>query len=127
MIKWFNKQKPVTIAFITAITVFVLNLILIEFLLIDLNTLQFIKFNLAMSSLIFYLSWLMNCQVESSIKVFKEIDLLYFSAKKIKTKEEIIEVEEKYKELRKKCQNQGHYALMKQIYEILETKKEYIK
>ena len=127
MIKWFNKQKPATIAFITATTIFILILVLSQFALIDLTNLQIVKFSGTVSLLIFFISWLMIYQVDSSIKIFKEIDLLYFSAKKAKTREEIVEVEDKHIELRKKCQHQGHYTLMKQIYEILETKKEYLK
>jgi len=126
MIKWFNKQKPVTLAFITALTTSIMILVLSQLALIDLNDLEFIKFNLAISFLMFFLSWLMFHQAESSSKVFEEIDILYFSAKKAKTKEELTETENKYKELRKKCQHQGHYALMKTIHVILETKKEYL-
>jgi len=128
MNKWFNKQKPLTLAFITGITAFLLCLSMSYFL-IDNNfgKLEVLTFSTVISLLGFFISWLMLNMIESSIKVFDEISELYFRAKKIKTKADIIIIESDYRTLRKKAQHQGHYYKLNEIYQIIDTKKEYIK
>lgn len=127
IIKWFNRQKPITLGFITSMSCFIMIITLNNYAISDIGIEQVLKFSLAMCSLVFFMSWLIFYQEEKSSNIFKEIDELYYRAKKVKTKGEIIILESDYRILRKKADNQGHYALLNTVKGILETKKEFVK
>lgn len=126
MNKWLNKQKPITLGFITAVTAFITCYIMSYFTEVVFEQLTVIKFCGAISLLMFLMSWSLFAMGESSSKIFDEIDLLFISAKKTKTKGELIILESDYRILRKKCQHQNHYAKMNEIWQIIQTKKEFI-
>lgn len=126
MNKWLNKQKPITLGFITAMLVFILLGVLAQFVEEVINLEQIIKFNLAVSVLMFFMSWLLFSMGEKSSIIFDEITELYTRAKKAKTKTEMIIVESDYRILRKKCQHQNHYTRMNEIWQIIETKNEFL-
>lgn len=124
MIKWFNKQKTITLGFIMGISCGVMVLILNSFMEGVIEWKITLKLSGAISILMFFMAWLLFSMGESSSKVFEEIELLYFRAKKAKTKEELIILETDYRLLRKKCQHQNHYYKMNEIWQVIDTKKE---
>lgn len=126
MNKWLNKQKPITLGFITAISCGIAVLILTSFVEEGIEWKSSLKLSGAASILMFFMAWLLFYMGESSMKVFEEIESLYFRAKKVKTKEELMSIGIDYRLLRKKCQHQNHYYKMNEIWQIIETKKEYI-
>lgn len=126
MNKWFNKQKPTTLAYITALSCFVLTF-LMSYFTENVFTLEAVfKFSFAVFCFTFFLSWMMFYQGERSGKIFDEIDELQNRAKKIKTKTELIILESDYRLLRKRADNQGHYSRLNFIKGIIDTKKEYL-
>ena len=126
MNKWFNKQKPITLGFITAISAFIMCFTMLKYFSISGYDLALIKASGAICTIMFFLSWMMFSSADSSQKVFKEIESLYFRAKKAKTKEDLTDLENIYIILRKKCQHQNHYYKMNEIWQIITTKKEFL-
>jgi len=124
MNKWFNKQKPITLGFITGFTCFIICYVMSYFTETIIKPITVIKFCSVISILIFFMAWSLFYTAESSWKIFDEISELYFRAKKAKTKEEIITIETDYRLLRKKCQHQNHYYKMNEVWQIIDTKKE---
>ncbi len=126
MIKWFNRQKPITLGFITAITSSIAGLMFLHYVGIIGITVNSVKFVGVMFTFVLFFSWLLFHQGEKSSDIFKEIDELYYRAKKVKTKTELLEVTSDYIDLRNRADNQGHYAQLNIIKGIVETKKEYL-
>ena len=124
-IKWFNGQKPITLAFITAITCEVMIITLSYFTDTVFKLNDVLKFSGAISLLMFFVSWALFYMGERSSFMFEEIDALYWRAKKIKTVDELLEVNSDYIDLRNKVEHSGHYAQLNIIKAILETKKEF--
>lgn len=124
--KWFNKQKPITLGFISAVTGFIICYIMSYFTEVVFEQIAVIKFCGAISLLMFFMSWLLFSMGEKSSIIFDEINSLFISAKKVKTKEQLETVEDTYKILRRRCQHQNHYSKMNEIWQIIQTKKEYI-
>ena len=125
-IKWFNGQKPITLAFITAITCEVMIITLSYFTDTVFKLNDVLKFSGAISLLMFFVSWALFYMGERSSFMFEEIDALYWRAKKIKTVDELLEVNSDYIDLRNKAEHSGHYARLNTVKAILETKKEYL-
>ncbi len=121
-----NKQKPLTLGFITGITCFIVGIILSYFIDTPLNLVKALKLVGFMSTVMFFVSWTMFYQGERSSLIFEEIDDLQNHAKKVKTKTELTKAIKEYNNLREKADNQGHYAQLNIIKGILETKKEYL-
>lgn len=126
MNKWFNKQKPITLGFITGISCFLSCYIMSYFTEVDFKQVIVIKLCGVIGTLTFFMSWLLFYMGEKSMEVFDEIESLYFHAKKAKTKGELIILESDYRVLRNKCQHQNHYAKMNEIWQILQTKREFL-
>lgn len=126
MIKWINKQKPITLGFITGISCFVIGVAFSYFTDIPFDLIKSLKLVGFLSSVMFLVSWVMFYQGERSSRIFKEIDELYYSAKKVKTKTELTKVIREYNNLREKADNQGHYANLNIVKGVLETKQEYL-
>lgn len=126
MIKWMNKQKPITLGFVTAVTSFTIGMVFSYYASLDFNFLYSLKLVGFLSGVSFFISWAMFYQGERSSKIFKEIDELYYSAKKVKTKTELTKVIREYNNLREKADNQGHYANLNIVKGVLETKQEYL-
>lgn len=126
ILKWFNRQKPITLGFITAITCGIMIIILSYFTdrVFKLN--DILKLSGAMSLLMFFMSWALFYQGERSSKVFEEIDALLIRAKKAKTEKELLEVNNDYIDLRNRAEHSGHYAQLNIVKAILETKREFI-
>ena len=82
MIKWMNKQKPLTLGFVTGISSFIVCYVMSYFTEVDFKQTDVLKFCGSISILVFFVSWLMFYQGERSSRIFKEIDELYYSAKK---------------------------------------------
>lgn len=126
MIKWMNKQKPITLGFITGVSCFVMGITLSCFIDVPFDLVKALKLVGFMSIVMFFVSWMMFYQGERSNRIFKEIDELYYSAKKVKTKTELTKIIKEYNNLREKADNQGHYAQLNIVKGILETKQEYL-
>lgn len=126
MNKWLNRQKPITLGLITGILCFTTCYILSYFTQGAFEQIPVLKFCGAIGILMFFMGWALFYMGESSVKVFDEIETLYFRAKKAKTKGELIILESDYRILRKKCQHQNHYYKMNEIWQIISTKKEYL-
>ena len=125
-IKWINRQKPITLAFITGISCEIMIIILSYFTDAVFKLNDVLKLSSAMSLLIFFVSWALFYMGERSSFMFEEIDALYWRAKKIKTVDELLEVNSDYIDLRNKAEHSGHYARLNTVKAILETKKEYL-
>lgn len=121
-----NKQKPITLGFITAVTSFTIGMVFSYFIDIPFDLIKSLKLVGFLSSVMFLVSWAMFYQGERSSRIFKEIDELYYSAKKVKTKTELTKVIREYNNLREKADNQGHYANLNIVKGVLETKQEYL-
>ena len=126
MNKWLNKQKPITLGFITAITCYMSCYMMSCYTETEFKQLTVLKFCGSISLLVFFMSWMMFYQGEKSSKIFKEIDELYYSAKKVKTKTELTKVIKEYNNLRERADDQGHYAQLNIVKGVLETKQEYL-
>ena len=126
MIKWMNKQKPLTLGFITGISSFIVCYVMSYFTEVDFKQTDVLKFCGSISILVFFVSWMMFYQGERSSLIFEEIDDLQNRAKKAKTKTELTILIKEYNDLRQKADNQGHYAQLNIIKGILETKKDYL-
>lgn len=126
MNKWLNKQKPITLGFITGSICFITCYIMSYFTEVGFEQIDVIKFCGTIGVLMFFMSWGLFSIGEKSSKIFDEITELYIRAKKAKTKTEMIILESDYRILRKKCQHQGHYAKMNEIWQIIETKKGFL-
>ena len=87
MNKWFNKQKPITLGFITAVTVFIMIILLNFFTPLFKEVVQLLKFSFTMSLLTFFMFWALFYTAEKSSIIFDEINSLFISAKKVKTTE----------------------------------------
>lgn len=126
MNKWFNKQKPITLGFITAVlcTAMMYFLSYLTEAVFDQKTI--FKLCGGIGCLMFFMSWGLFSMAKISEKTFDDILDLYISAKKAKTKEQLETVEETYKILRTKCQHQNHYSKMNEIWQIIQTKKEFL-
>lgn len=125
ILRWFNRQKPITLGFITAITCFIIMILLSSFTVTGLSTEEILKLDLSISTLVFFLSFLMFYQGEKSSIIFKEIDELYYLAKKAKTKTELLKANGDYIDLRNRAEHSGHYAKLNVVKAVLETKKEF--
>ncbi len=126
MNKWFNKQKPLTLGFITGISCFIIGVIFSYFIDAPFDLIKSLKFIGIMSTVMFLMAWGSFSMGEKSSIIFDEIESLYFRAKKAKTKTELIVLESDYRVLRKKAQHQGHYTQLNTIIEIIELKKEFL-
>ena len=126
MIKWMNKQKPLTLGFITGISCLIIGVVFSYFIDTPFDLLKALKLVGFLSTVMFFVSWMMFYQGERASRIFKEIDELYYSAKKVKTKTELTKVIKEYNNLREKADNQGHYAQLNIVKGILETKKDYL-
>ena len=125
-IKWINRQKPITLAFITGISCEIMIIILSYFTDAVFKLNDVLKLSSAMSLLIFFVSWALFYMGERSSFMFEEIDELYYRAKKVKTEVELLKVNSDYIDLRNKAEHSGHYARLNTVKAILETKKEYL-
>mgnify|MGYP003435149025 CR=1 FL=1 len=121
-----NKQKPLTLGFVTGMSCFIIGTILSCFIDTPFDLVKALKLVGFMSTIVFFLSWLMFYQGERSSRIFKEIDELYYSAKKVKTKAELTKLIKEYNNLRERADNQGHYAQLNIVKGVLETKQEYL-
>jgi hypothetical protein len=121
-----NKQKPLTLGFITGISCLIIGVVFSYFIDTPFDLINSLKLVGFLSSVMFLVSWAMFYQGERSSRIFKEIDELYYSAKKVKTKTELTKVIKEYNNLREKADNQGHYAQLNIVKGVLETKQEYL-
>jgi hypothetical protein len=126
MIKWMNKQKPLTLGFITGISCLIVGVVFSYFIDTPFDLINSLKLVGFLSSVMFLVSWAMFYQGERSSRIFKEIDELYYSAKKVKTKTELTKIIKEYNNLRERADNQGHYAQLNIVKGVLETKQEYL-
>jgi len=126
MIKWINKQKPLTLGFITGINCFVIGMLFSYYSDLQFDLVAYLKLVGFLSTIMFFVSWMMFYQGERSSRIFKEIDELYYSAKKVKTKTELTKAIKEYNNLREKAGNQGHYSQLNIVKGVLETKQEYL-
>lgn len=121
-----NRQKPLTLGFITGINCFVIGMLFSYYSDLQFDLVVSLKLIGFLSTIMFFVSWMTFYQGERSSRIFKEIDELYYSAKKVKTRKELTKVIKEYNNLREKADNQGHYANLNIVKGVLETKQEYL-
>jgi sensor histidine kinase YesM len=126
MVKWMNKQKPLTLGFITGISCFIIGVVFSYFIDTPFDLINSLKLVGFLSSVMFLVSWGMFYQGERASRIFKEIDELYYSAKNVKTKTELTKIIKEYNNLKERADNQGHYAQLNIVKGVLETKQEYL-